>query len=421
LDRIDAHRLTGKDRAAVDFTALRAPEPNARHVAEPRRMAAFEFNVAIAVLARGRQDNRLHKLFRVSTVARWNRRVRLFLCYFLRAVPVPKTTVLPAVWRRFKLSGFAIPPRLVGASHRFTVNGWPVEVVLPSRPRRGERHYGMRGNYKISCSEYRSNRPLSWDIHQLDVLVTLRRRVSIPTVALERVNTLQFPPRRRAQFEQMCVVPHEVAGEAFDRWLSTLRWKTLRGEIGQREIVDPHSGWGTYLQDSVTRRPFYATHGIITVSRSSAISSLAWHQTGAFLANGDEPPIWFDFLFEGQHRVASDDLHGGIACLAIACESVVRALMRRHLKVPINDEIAENVNRVSISRLLDKWKVLGYWTAPWQSATDLPRLKRLFELRNSVMHRGNMDFDKAECQAVAKAVQTFVIHGSPVAERLVLN
>jgi hypothetical protein len=73
---------------------------------------------------------------------------------------------------------------------------------------------------------------------------------------------------------------------------------------------------------------------------------------------------------------------------------------------------------MSIGRVFDQWKDLGFWTSGWQRSTDLQRLKRLFQLRNAVVHRADTAVDAAECRAIATAVRNFVVHASSFAEAL---
>jgi hypothetical protein len=336
---------------------------------------------------------------------------------------VPNTSVLPDLWRRFKIEGFEIVPALAGSSHQFTVNGWHVELRLPSAPTREERKQPgvhnqgkMFQSPKISCTSLRGGRPSAYDVHSVDVWVRLKRRIAIPTSALGKIDDSQFPDRRREQIRRMMKQPSVIADDALDRWLRILRWKTVNAAIGQRQLIGHESGWSAYLCDSASRKKFFSGGHVFVVPGTRPVSKSTWNEVALALTNGTEAPVWFDMLFEGEHRVRVDDLHGGIICLAIACETIVRRLMTRHLARPLNEAIATHVNQMSISRVLDQWKDLGFWTPRWQRVVDLPNLKRLFQLRNSVMHRGNTRLDSSECHALATAARSFVVHASPYAE-----
>ena len=336
--------------------------------------------------------------------------------------------MLPDLWRRFNVENCVVVPRLVGASHAFNIGGTSVVLRLPSLPTQSERAEGdpvpfkskhVFRTSKISCHHLRSGRPFCYDVHQVDVYVRLKRRISIPTAALGRIHSDDFSSKRRAQLDRMMTPSASIAAEALDRWLRTVRWKTAFGSIGQRQIVGNASGWSDYLFDSATKQKFYASGHFITVHGDRPITKREWNSVGRALSSGTIPPVWFDFLFDGEHRIASDDLPGGILCLAIACESLVRELMTTHLRRPVNDRFSRIVSVTPISRFLEKWPQLGLWSARWQNATDLTKLKRLFELRNDVAHGVRAQtLRKSECREVASAVRNFVIQGSPTAEKV---
>jgi hypothetical protein len=337
----------------------------------------------------------------------------------------PTTTVLPDLWRRFNVDRFEIVPRLAGASHRFTLNGWRVEVLLPSVPSRAERKKGgfsgdgrMFKTDKISCTSLRSGRPSEYEIHSVDVWVRLKRQIVIPIEALGRVNDSLFSASRREQLRRTMKRPSAIAEDALDRWLRILRWKTVNAAIGQWQHIGNKSGWSAYLYDSATRKRFYSGGHFFVVPGTQPVSKRTWNEVEQALQAGTEAPLWFDMLFEGEHRILVDDLHTGIVCLAIACETIVRRLMTRHLTRPANETVAAHLSQMSIGRVFEQWKDLGFWSPRWQRATDLPRLRRLFQLRNAVMHRGDTRFDSAECRAIATAARRFVVHASPYAQSL---
>jgi hypothetical protein len=99
--------------------------------------------------------------------------------------------------------------------------------------------------------------------------------------------------------------------------------------------------------------------------------------------------------------------------LAIAAESLVReVVIIAHAKHPVSAEFRSLTNQVSISRVIDRWKHLGFDTRSWRRAVDLPALKHLFELRNRLMHKADSILDQTECAKLARNVCSLVVHGS---------
>lgn len=330
-------------------------------------------------------------------------------------------------WTRFNIVGLTIAPSLAGSSLSFGVDGVSAEIRLPDRPKKtpNVRRGAAWSDDNISCHAWSSKtgRAVTFTVHTVDVLVDIQKRVSVPAAALGSRNARLFTKAQREQLDAVANRGNEIARVAVERWLRVLRWKSLHGQIGHPEIVSRRvSGWAPGLVDAASRRHFYGATQVIDIVGSfsrQGVSPSAWRATERALRQNVEAPVWFDFLFEGQHRISTGDLHAGILCLAVAVESIARVLLTKHLRRPVNDQIVVLLNRANISAVLEQWEDLGFWDARWQAATDLPRIKRLFKLRNGIMHRGDRALVKAaECQGIASAVRAFILHAANTAERL---
>jgi hypothetical protein len=328
-------------------------------------------------------------------------------------------------WSRFEVRHLTIAPSLAGASLSFDLDA-AVEIRLPQRPKKTPdvRRGAHWGNDNISCygSSSKTGRAVNFTVHTVDVIVDIKKRVSVPGAAFERIKTSLFTETEQQRLDKLTYAGHAVAIQAVERWLRVLRWKSLMGHLGHTEAVGRRSGWAPRLLDAQTRRHFYSTGHTITLTGSfnrSGVSPSQWRKTEQALRQKLEAPVWFDFLFEGQHRLGGGDLHAAVLCLAIAAESVIRVLLTNHLKRPANAEVIDLLNRANIGSVLDRWKDLGFWSAAWQAATDLPKIRRLFDLRNGIMHRGDRaSVHQAECGQIAVAVRAFILHAARTADRL---
>ena len=300
---------------------------------------------------------------------------------------------------------------MAGAAHTFLFGGRPIEIRLPPRPKRERKGGGSWGDDRIWCSSWRtaSERPLCFDVLSLDVFVDLKKPLGVPAESLGHVKLDHFSKGQRARFEKLAEQGEALATDALEHWLRVLRWKSLRPHIG-RPQTSRGPLHGVYLVDYSSKRRFYAGPISITAGVSCPLSKRIWHRTATALAQALEPPIWFDFLFEGEHRVASGDLSGSVIHLAIAAESLLREIVaRKHAKTPVDEEFRALLNQVSISRIVDRWKHLRLHQRSRAKAIELPAFKRLFELRNRLMHRGDGHLDAAECRSLAKAVRTLLL------------
>lgn len=64
---------------------------------------------------------------------------------------------------------------------------------------------------------------------------------------------------------------------------------------------------------------------------------------------------------------------------------------------------------MAIGRIIESWRRLGFNTKGWKSAMDIAAIKRVFQLRNKLMHRGEVGLEQSECAKLAQAVQTLIV------------
>lgn len=313
-------------------------------------------------------------------------------------------------WSRFDVTGLSIAPSLAGASHSFVFEGREVEIRLPKRPQRPRGSSSSWGNNEIYCRVWRSKtgRPVVYDVGSVDVTVKLANQVNVRNRALGRVDTSLFTKQTRQRLDKLVRMGEGIASRALERWLGTLRWKSLNFEIGQDEIV-PSVTRSTYLLDALTGSRFYTSVKTWTLSGTHPVSRRVWKLVDESMHHQLATPVWFTFLFDGQHRVAAGDLHAGILSLAIAVESVLRVVLRRHLKEPINQQFLSQVDQISIGRFIDSWQKLGFATPRWRRAFDTAKIKRLFRLRNGIIHRGDLELDSAECKEIGASVSALIV------------
>jgi hypothetical protein len=329
------------------------------------------------------------------------------------------TKVHALAWNRFRVNDLNIAASLAGETHHLTVDGRPVTIQLPSFPPDAPGVMHQWDDDAIYCHSRRYGKPLAFLISEVDVVVDTGKKLGVP---LERLNTALFDwqsPATHEKHEKLSEQSAAIAVKAFNLWVRTLRWKVVKPYFGQRRFDSPRSGWSTYLYDAKTKQRFFgAALPIEARGFGTPIDRAGWKRVQRALTAGGTPPLWFDFVFEGQDRIMQGDLHGGILCLAVGVETVIRKLMKAHLRNPPNEPVMEMLDFVVIRRILDQWEDLGYWSPAWQAATDLTHLKRLFTLRNDVIHKAVVPTDKAECTRVGKAALQFILQASSTAERL---
>jgi len=261
--------------------------------------------------------------------------------------------------------------------------------------------------------------PLAYDVHQIDVFVALSGAARVPKKSLGTVKNDLFQKRERKRFDKLVQRADAVAEKALEYWLRLLRWRTGNWMIGQRQVSGLESGWATYLADAASEMRFYSGPVDFSVGGRRPISKRVWNSAQESLSAQAEPPVWYQFLFDGEPRLGVDDLHGSVLSLAIACESLLRALFSKHVGAPRDAEFLRLINLVPVMRLLERWRQLGFRSKAWERSMDRKAIKSLFECRNRIMHRGStQELTRAECERYARAARPFVLHGDQTAAGL---
>ena len=319
----------------------------------------------------------------------------------------------------FQTKSLAIRAPLAGSIHRFKLhNRIPIEVHLPKAPpKKSIGDHNMNEHTDIYCYAWRAKTkvPVEFGIRRVRVMVDLKRTLTVPEACLNHVDPLRHSKSARHELDKVVEDAERIAEEAFRVWVRTLRWKTRYASINQMLIEPLDVSHGAYLTHADTLKAFYSPIGIITVGPREPIARRMWNSCGKSLRDGKTPPLWLDFLFEGEHRVRSADLHGGVVCLAIACELLIRRLIMR----PTNRRFLGMLKKREISVLLDHWQNIGPTGGKLNAAMNHGRLKRLFTLRNGIMHDGQIGILKdVECRELAKMARTFIMVGTKLGERI---
>jgi hypothetical protein len=319
----------------------------------------------------------------------------------------------------FLTKSLTIRAPLAGSMHRFKLHDRiPIEVHLPKAPpRKAIGDPDMREHADLWCYVWRSKTktPVEYVVRQVRLFVDLKCTLTIPQPALDRVDPSHHTKSARHDLDNVVESAEHLAEDAFRLWVRTLRWKSLNAHISQMLIEPMDVSHGAYLANLDTRKSFYSAPGIINVSGRKPITRRMWNSCGKALRDSKTPPLWLDFLFEGEHRVAASDLHGGIVSLAIACELLIRRLVMR----PTNRRFFSLLKRRLVGNLLDQWSNIGPTGTRLNAAMDREKLKRLFDLRNGIMHRGEIGaLKQSECRDLAKVARTFIVAGSVLGERV---
>ncbi len=264
--------------------------------------------------------------------------------------------------------------------------------------------------------------PLEYKINRIKMRIAVSGDISVPERALEvapRRDEL-FTKPEKDHLDKLINEQSELAVDAFRYWLSILRWKAEAGHIGEPQVkASDHSTGGAALQDSASGRRFWLQPHYIAAQGSKVITPSEWQLAERALTDTKFPPIWFDFVFQGEQRINNHDLTGAVLSLAIALEAIVRGLTTDHLsKQTVEPLIYEVIDHANFRSILTRLRKLTYWNDDWNAVVDLGMFHKLMDYRDRVMHSADTRMlERKELRAIHAKVKAFAYFVSAFLQR----
>ena len=86
-----------------------------------------------------------------------------------------------------------------------------------------------------------------------------------------------------------------------------------------------------YLIEKQSRHRFWAGPIRLVGQLLHIVTTAEWEATQHAVSDRRYPPIWFEFLFDAEHKFHTGDHSGCILSLAIACESMFRHVLNNQV------------------------------------------------------------------------------------------
>lgn len=323
--------------------------------------------------------------------------------------------VAAASWNQFDVTDFAVTADVVGRKHRFVFRGKTVEIALPKDTDAVKPPIGMERIRTVAWTRTASEKiPTIYEIYDVDVFMLLDKELTIPKKLLEsQPKHPEFTTQNKAKYLDDLTDLHEgLSAQAFDYWIRVLRWQTKSSSIGMPTVSKQRYVGSTYLIDLKTCHRFWAGSMHIIGKIPTGMTLTVWNEIQRVLRTGKEPPIWFEFLFDAQHKLRTEDYNGAILSAAIACESTIRSMFARQIpEFPnLDSSVTHLINQINIRAVLGRLKKFSLWNSDLEKETDMSKLHSLFNLRNNLMHLGNSNHVTDEnCQKHVAAARRFII------------
>lgn len=319
--------------------------------------------------------------------------------------------VSPKTLHRFSLENFSVEDVLIGRRFKFLHEGKEVTVKLP-RKSRTDPYSAVFDSPVGRVTTYRSEvdgQPINaiYELGEVRFVIQMTESFRVPRKIPADIIRPSDALSKKDQQRLLDTASGYglIANQAFGRWLRVLRWKTGLGLLGRGAVEDFESEHGAGLIDPRSGKDFGGAYHYRTMPWSQIVTDSDWKASVNALKRVDEPPIWVEWLFEGQLAQANGNIGGALANFAIACESFLTAKLFEEFPKSIKPEALDVFRDATFGpKIVNK-----YAKKRFPHFKDWSRVNKLFGIRNDVFHKGASPvLNKQECEKLGDAVHALI-------------
>jgi hypothetical protein len=319
-------------------------------------------------------------------------------------------------WNRFHTRNLAVALELLGQSHVFALGEHEVGICLPSADRLPKDY--TPGTHvigdRLSISGWQRTQdggyqPLEVHVDDVDVVIGIPGKYTIPEGALSRpaIAYELFSEQQRKYLDKLTMDYGNIARRAFDLWIRTVWWKADAYRIGLPEVIDVETGWSTYLHEKETQKDVWASGHIFTVYAAKVVTDEQWDEISEALNSGEQPPIYWDLLYDAMGHLERGDLQRAIVDAAVAAETYMKTKVHEGLPPDLDDPLRKYIDSAQIWRVRDKFFPARLEAEQRKQYSTLkPVLNQLFDDRNDIMHTGQKEgLTEQHCRKIIDSVR----------------
>jgi hypothetical protein len=311
-------------------------------------------------------------------------------------------------WNRFITRNLAAAPEVLGKEHRFTFENRTVSIKIPSIDQ-ADRGKGYDEVVSVRTRRAIDNEPLEFHIHKVDVEVSIPNIVSVPAEALDRPPNAYdlFSDEEQKRLSKIAEQHQSVAEKAFEYWIRVTRWVCDDSRIGQDQVEDFRSGWGTYLIDTERNTGIWTPGHTIYVSKYKSLNLEEWREIQSKLSENSQPPIYVELKYDAEEHIRLGDYRRSLIDMAIACETFLRISVLQSLPKDLNPKLSVYIEEANINQYINHFfaEIIDE-TANKQFKKIKSDLHSLTKRRNDLVHMGKDDgIDEKLCLRFLKVTQ----------------
>lgn len=327
-------------------------------------------------------------------------------------------------WNRFVTRGLAVHPDLMGFCHRFTHNGYIVEIKLPDASKVKDRP-GIGVVATIGSRRSSGGEPLEFKILQVDVQVNMSETLWIDSDVFNRdpVAYELFSEQEQRQFENVCKAHEQIAKRSFEYWLSIMRYALGDYRIGRIEVKGNESGWSTRLKDIEKERTVWIQKGVFAVTGCRVVMPTEWLVVQDLLDKNILPPIFISLKHDAEESMCNGDYRKSLIELAMCCETFLRYCVLASLPKELDKNIVNAIEELNINQYVTKhFKSLLLTEPDIKEYKEISEeLSSLFNKRNKILHMGNIEgATKENCERFFEVAKKLISLRKNIS-RIILN
>jgi hypothetical protein len=312
-------------------------------------------------------------------------------------------------WNRFTARALAVPPSLMGRTLSFERNGSPVTIKLPPVEQVGEMHdesaRACRGAWNSNTGE-----PIYFVIRSVDVCVEASQEVDVPNEVLERrPNAYELvSDEQQKALNLVADKCSTLAQEAFEYWVSLLRWVSGSHKICRHVSIGNESGWPTRLSDAGTEKDVWIRIQTIVVKGYRTVTEAVWEKVSQLARAGESPPIYSILYGDALDCIDQADYRRALVDLSVACEVFLRSRVIASLPLGTSDQVSRLVEESNINQFVAHLfpSLLDQECRERYRKNIKDDLSSMFAKRNKLMHVAELkDATLENCRRYANSVR----------------
>lgn len=136
------------------------------------------------------------------------------------------------------------------------------------------------------------------------------------------------------------------------------------------------------------------------VKASKVVASETWEAVASALQEKRTPPVFVDLVMDAAEHLKMGDLQRATVEMAMGCEVFLRRLVAESLPPGLHAPIATYVDDANVRPVLEKFVPAILSPEELRELKKIKiRLHQLFDLRNSIIHKGDTSaLSKEHCE-----------------------